>query len=375
MSQTETALPPGAASSFKGGSEALTSPPPFSRIRSRAPLRLALAGGGTDVSPYSEDFGGAVLNVTIGRHAHAFIEPCPDWKIRFIATDLQVEEVFPLDMNVLSSARLRLHAAVYRRMISEFADGRPLPITVRTSVDSPAGSGLGSSSALVVALVEAFRSLLDVPLGPYEVAHLSFEIERIDLGLAGGKQDHYAASFGGINFLEFMAGDRVIVNPLRLSRPLINELETSLITCFSGVSRSSEDIIDEQRLGMLEKKSSTLEGLHRLKADALEMKRALLRGDIAEMGAVLERSWCAKQETASGVSTPEIEKLHTAAINAGARAGIVSGAGGGGFIMFLAPPEKRIRVIRALNEAGGHANDLHLTTDGAESWTYPRRHS
>jgi D-glycero-alpha-D-manno-heptose-7-phosphate kinase len=348
---------------------------PVHKIRSRAPLRLGLAGGGTDVSPYSDDFGGAILNMTVDRYAFAFIEPSLDWKIKFIAADLGIEESFPLDMEAIATARLQLHAGVYRRMVEEFGGGRPLAITVRTSVDAPAGSGLGSSSALVIALVESFRALLDVPLGLYEVAHLAFEIERIDLGLAGGKQDHYAAAFGGINFIEFMADDHVIVNPLRVSRPILCELEASLLTCFSGISRRSEEIIDQQRLGMSEKKAETIEGLHRLKSDALEMKQALLTGNIERMAKVLERSWEAKKETATGVTTPQIETLHRSAIDAGAMAGKVSGAGGGGFIMFIVPPERRLKVIRALNEAGGQAEGVHLTASGAESWILPSKNS
>jgi D-glycero-alpha-D-manno-heptose-7-phosphate kinase len=357
------------------GARSLSPLQPLHKIRSRAPLRLGLAGGGTDVSPYSDDFGGAILNATIDRYAYAFIEPSPDWKIRFAAADLEIEESFPLDLDAISSARLRLHAAVYRRMVSEFAGGRPLAITLRTSVDAPAGSGLGSSSALVVALVEVLRALLDVPLGPYELAHLAYEIERIDLGLAGGKQDQYAAAFGGINFVEFMAGDRVIVNPLRLGRAVFSELESSLVTCFSGLSRSSEQIIDQQRQGMTSRNARTLESLHRLKADALEMKQALLRGNITHMAEVLRRSWLAKQETASGVSTVEIDQLHEVALHAGACSGKVSGAGGGGFIMFLVPPELRLKVIRALNQAGGQASGVELTTGGAESWLCPNRNS
>jgi D-glycero-alpha-D-manno-heptose-7-phosphate kinase len=348
---------------------------PMHKIRSRAPLRLGLAGGGTDVSPYSDDFGGAILNMTIDRYAYAFIEPSVDWKIRFVAADLGIEECFPLDLEAIATARLQLHAGVYRRMVTEFAGGRPLAVTVRTTVDAPAGSGLGSSSALVVALVEAFRTLLDVPLGLYEVAHLAFEIERIDLKLAGGKQDHYAAAFGGINFIEFMSGDRVIVNPLRVSRSALCELEASLLICFSGISRRSGEIIDQQRLGMTEKTAGTIEGPHRLKSDAVEMKQTLLAGEIENMAKVLERSWRAKKETALGVTTPQIDTLHQSAIDAGAMAGKVSGAGGGGFIMFLVPPEQRLNVIRALNEAGGQAEGVHLTANGAESWILPSKSS
>jgi D-glycero-alpha-D-manno-heptose-7-phosphate kinase len=344
---------------------------PAVRIRSRAPLRLGLAGGGTDVSPYSDDFGGAVLNATIDRYAFAFIEPSPDGCIHFIASDLESDEKFPLDLDALDGAQLVLHAAVYRRMIREFGGGRPLAVTVRTSVDAPPGSGLGSSSALVVALVEAFRALMDLPLGPYEVAHLAYEIERIDLGLSGGKQDQYAATFGGVNYIEFMANSRVIVNPLRISRTVLNEFETSLVVCFTGVSRRSEAIIDQQREGMTQKSTRTIESLHQLKTDALEMKQALLRADIARMAKVLDHSWKAKKETASGVSTGAIEDLHSAAMAAGALAGKVSGAGGGGFMMFIVPPEKRLTLVRTLNRAGGTAEGVKLTSNGVETWTWP----
>jgi D-glycero-alpha-D-manno-heptose-7-phosphate kinase len=346
---------------------------PEAKIRCRAPLRLSLAGGGTDVSPYSDEFGGAILNATIDRYAFAFVEPSLDWKIRFVAADLGIEESFALDIEALRSARLPLHAAVYRKMVTQYAAGRPLALTVRTQIDAPAGSGLGSSSALVVVLVEAFRTILDVPLGPYEIAHLAYEIERIDLGLAGGKQDHYAAVFGGMNFIEFMPQDRVIVNPLRVPRSMLNELETSLVMCFSGVSRRSEQIIEQQRKGMSDKASRTIESLHQLKSDAQEMKHALLRANIVDMARILERSWLAKKETASGVSTTKIDSLHEVAIKAGALAGKVSGAGGGGYIMFIVPPESRLRVIRALNEAGGQAEGVQLTVDGVESWLSPSR--
>jgi D-glycero-alpha-D-manno-heptose-7-phosphate kinase len=293
--------------------------------------------------------------------------------VRFIADDLGIDESFPLDLDAIRRSRLRLHAAVYCRMVKEYSPHALPAVTVRTSVDAPSGSGLGSSSALVVALVEAFRTLLDVPLGPYEVAHLAYEIERIDLGLSGGKQDHYAAAFGGINYIEFMAQDRVIVNPLRVHQSIRGELETSLLICFSGVSRSSEQIIDQQRLGMSSKNAGTIEGLHRLKADALDMKQALLRGHIEDMAMILNKSWQAKKETASGISTREIDRLLDAGIAAGAMAGKVSGAGGGGFIMFLAPPERRLQVMNALNQAGGQASGVYLTQNGTESWTYTRR--
>jgi D-glycero-alpha-D-manno-heptose-7-phosphate kinase len=343
-------------------------------IRARVPLRLGLAGGGTDLSPYCDQFGGAVLNTTIDRYAYAFIEPTDDRRIQFVAPDLAIEEDFPLELGALSQGRLGLHAGVTRRMLTQFGDSKVRPMRVTSYVDAPPGSGLGSSSALVVALVEAFTALLAAPLGPYDVAHVAWEIERIDLGLAGGKQDQYAATFGGTNFIEFHGGDRVIVNPLRVASPVLNELETSMVVCFTGVSRRSEAIIVEQQRGMTNVPEDSgaggvIESLHQLKRDAVEMKEALLRGQISRMADILNRSWGAKKRTASGISTGRIEALYELAFANGAIGGKVSGAGGGGFMMFIVPPERRIAVVRALNGAGGTASGVHLTGEGAESWT------
>jgi D-glycero-alpha-D-manno-heptose-7-phosphate kinase len=338
-------------------------------IRARVPLRLGLAGGGTDLSPYCDEHGGAVLNTTIDRYAYAFIEPVADGRIHFVAPDLGIEESFPPDMQAIQAAKLKLHAGAVRRMARDFGGGRLTPMRVTSFVDAPAGSGLGSSSALVVALVEALTTHFAAPLGPYDVAHLAFEIERVDLGLAGGKQDQYAATFGGINFIEFHAGDRVIVNPLRVSTAVLNELETSMVICFTGVSRSSEAIIVEQQRRMTAPTGSSLESLHRLKSDAIEMKEALLRGIWPRMADILNRSWLAKKETAAGISTGHIEELYTLAFKHGAVGGKVSGAGGGGFMMFIVPPHRRIAVIRALNATGAEAGGVHFTGQGAESWT------
>jgi len=340
-------------------------------IRARAPLRLGLAGGGTDLSPYCDQFGGAVLNITIDRYAYAFIEPSADGQVHFVAPDISVTESFACAADATNNARLSIHAAVWRRMMHEFNGGQLLPLRITTCVDAPPGSGLGSSSALVVALVEAFRNLLGLPLGLYDVSRLAFEIERIDLGLAGGKQDQYAAAFGGANFIEFLANDRVIVNPLRVSQGVMHELESSLVTCFTGVSRSSEIIIQEQQARMAVPASDALEGLHQLKTDALEMKQALLRGEIDHMAEILKRSWNAKKRTAAGISTPLIDLLHGVAMAHGALAGKVSGAGGGGFFMFLVQPHERVGLIRALKQGGVVAEAVHFTSQGAESWVAP----
>lgn len=222
--------------------------------------------------------------------------------------------------------------------------------------------------AAIASVERGIAARLAAPLGPYDIAHLAFEVERIDLGLAGGKQDQYAATFGGANFIEFLPGDRVIVNPLRVSPAMLNELETSMVICFTGVSRASETIIAEQQRNMALADGAALENLHRLKRDAIEMKLALLRGEIEHMAEILNRSWRAKKGTAAGISTGVIDRLLADAFAAGAIGGKVSGAGGGGFMMFFVPPARRMAVLRALRAGGAQAGGVHFTQGGAESW-------
>jgi len=340
----------------------------FAKIRARAPLRIGLAGGGTDISPYCDEHGGAVLNVTIDRFAFASCIPRDDGRVVFEADDIGIAEDWSEEEG--GSSKLRLHRGVYRRMIKDFNGGRVVPLTMRTTVDAPAGSGLGSSSSLVVAMVDALREILSAPLGPYEVARLAYEIERVDLGLSGGRQDQYAAAFGGINYIEFLPGDRVVVNPLRARRNVFCELESSIVVCFSGQSRESANIIDEQTAVMKSADASGMEALHQLKRDAEEMKRAFTEGDIDRMAAVLRSSWEAKKATASAVSNRRIDDLLELGLENGALAGKVSGAGGGGFIFFFVHPENRFRLMTALNDAEGHATSLKFVEDGCETWTF-----
>lgn len=339
-----------------------------SKIRSRAPLRIGLAGGGTDLSSYCDRFPGAVLNVTIDRFAFASITPRSDGKVVFEADDLGLAEEWSSGQE--KSQRLSLHQAVFSRMIAQFGGGAPVPMTFRTTVDAPPGSGLGSSSALVVAMVDAMREMLEAPLGLYDVARLAYEIERIDLGLSGGRQDQYAAAFGGINYIEFLPGDRVIVNPLRANRNVICELESSIVTCFSGTSRESASIIDQQETAMSQPSAQALDAMHQLKRDASDMKQAFATGNIEGMAEILSSSWKAKKSTAKAISSERIEQLLDIGLANGALAGKVSGAGGGGFIFFLVHPEERFRLVSALNSAGGQADTVKFTSNGCETWRF-----
>jgi D-glycero-alpha-D-manno-heptose-7-phosphate kinase len=329
---------------------------------------VSLAGGGTDLSPYCDCFGGAVFNTTIDLYAFAHLSPIEDREIVFKAPDISAEDRAPLAGQLPTHSGLRLHRGVYNRIIRDYRGGEPLPLRLSTTVDAPPGSGLGSSSALVVAMVEAFRSALDLPLGPYEVARLAYEIERIDLKLEGGRQDQYAAAFGGLNFIEFLPGERVVVNPLRMRDADLKELESSLVVCFTGQSRASDAIIHEQVTSMHAKNAQTMEGMHRLKADAFDMKQALLQGDLSALAAILDRSWISKKRTAASITNSRIDHLYNVAKEHGALAGKVSGAGGGGFMTFITDPENRYRLMSALEQAGGAPKPIFVTHRGVEAW-------
>jgi D-glycero-alpha-D-manno-heptose-7-phosphate kinase len=221
---------------------------------------------------------------------------------------------------------------------------------------------------MVVALLQAFVEHFSLPLGEYEVAQLAYDIERKDLGLAGGKQDQYAAAFGGFNFMEFYGNDRVIVNPLRVKDWVWAELEASLVLYFTGVSRASAEIIDQQSRNVQQKNASSIEAMHRLKQEAVQMKECVLKGDLKRLEATLQAGWEAKKQTASSISNPLIDRIEEVAFANGARAAKVSGAGGGGFMMFLCDPDDRLQLIRALQTQGGQLLDFHFTQQGATSW-------
>ena len=337
-------------------------------VRARAPLRLGLAGGGTDVSPYCDVYGGSIMNVTIDRYAYAIVTAGGNGESSFHALDVGHEEVHVCGQPVDCGGPLQLLKGVYARVSRDFLDGSQPSLKVKTFSDAPPGSGLGSSSTMVVALLQAFVEYFSLPLGEYEVAQLAFDIERKDLRLAGGKQDQYAATFGGFNFMEFYADDRVIVNPLRIKDWVWAELEASLVLYFTGVSRASADIIDQQSRNVGANNQVSIDAMHRLKNEAVLMKECVLKGDLRRLESTLQAGWEAKKQTATSISNPLLERIEKIAFANGARAAKVSGAGGGGFMMFLCDPEQRIGLTRALLQQGGSVMDFHFTQQGATSW-------
>ncbi|MFQ5651452.1 MAG: dehydrogenase [bacterium] len=337
-------------------------------IRSKAPLRLGLAGGGTDVSPYSDQFGGYVLNATIDMYAYCTIEVTDNNKIEIHAIDQKRCFESPAVEHLAIDGTLDLHKGVYNRIVKDYHGGRPLSFKMTTFSDALAGSGLGSSSTMVVAMLSAFVEWLNLPFGEYDIAHLAYQIERQDIGLSGGKQDQYAATFGGVNFMEFYDHDRVIVNPLRIKQWILDELETCMVLCFTGVSRESAKIIDEQTRNVTEKRQKSIDAMHQLKADALVMKEALLKGEMSRFAKYLSRSWEAKKNMANTITNREIDQIYQAALEAGAYSGKISGAGGGGFMMLIVDPTKKVSVIEELGRFRGEVFKVHFTKKGTVGW-------
>lgn len=336
--------------------------------RSKAPLRIGLAGGGTDVSPYSDLFGGAILNTTISLSAYASIEPLTEKKIIVEALDRDEKQEFDLAPELPIDGTLDLLKGVYNRVQKDYSVNLP-GFRLSTFVDAPAGSGLGTSSTLVVAVLGAFVEMLKLPLGEYDIAHYAYDIERLDLQLAGGKQDQYAATFGGVNFMEFYADDKVIVNSLRIKPEYLHELENNLVLYFTSRSRESAAIILEQVKNVNEKNEKSIEAMHHLKDQAKMMKEALLLGNLDEIGLILNYGFEQKRNMAANISNPDIEEVYAAAKAAGATGGKISGAGGGGFMIFYCPGNTRHSVIKTLNTFGGTVREYSFTKYGLTTWS------
>jgi D-glycero-alpha-D-manno-heptose-7-phosphate kinase len=338
-------------------------------IKSRAPLRLGLAGGGTDVSPYCDEYGGLVLNATLDRYAYCILTNSTSNKIRFESTDQNISEEFLISDQINTSGPLDLLKSTYDEFVIRYCNNKKFPINVLTFCDSPMGSGLGSSSTLVVSMIKGFAELLKIPLDDYEIANLSFYIERIKCGHLGGRQDQYSATFGGFNFMEFSSNNKAIITPLRIKNWVLNNLESSLLLFYTGISRQSASIIKEQSSNVLLKNEISINAMHKIKKESVIMKEALLKGDFNQFIDCLKTGWDFKKKSASSVSNPEIEEIYNSAISSGALAGKISGAGGGGFIMFYIPIEKRMSVIRALSNFKGAISNCHFTNDGVQSWS------
>lgn len=331
-------------------------------IRAKAPLRLSFAGGGTDVSPYSDTRGGAVLNATINKYAFATLVTRRDKVMNVRSLDYGIVADFRVDQNLLFNGEMDLAKGVIRKLHKK-REGFDL----YTHSDAPPGSGLGSSSTMVVALIGVFREWQMIPLGDYDTAQLAYEIERKDVGIRGGKQDQYAAAFGGFNFMEF-EGEQAIINPLRVKPEVVNELQYNMLLCYTGGTRLSARIIDSQMRNFTSGNKDTMEAMDRLKQGAVDMKRALLTGRLDEFGELLDYGWEQKKRMSDRISTPAIDEMYEEAKKAGAIGGKITGAGGGGFLMIYCRFDKKHKVAERLEKLGGEIVGFQFEEKGLQTW-------
>ena len=335
------------------------SPPHY--FRARAPLRLSFCGGGTDVSPYPEEHGGVVLSATINQYAFASLRPRRDQRLTIASLDYDVVAKYDHPRRMRLDGNLDLIKAVVRALrVRRGAD-------LWVHSDAPPGSGLGSSSTLVVALIGVLSQWLGRPLSGYEIAELAYRVERRDLGMAGGRQDQYAAVFGGFNLIEFHA-DSTLVNPLRVRPDLLHELEYRLLLCYMGQTRQSARIIERQVSSYREGRPATVEALHRLKTQTFEMKKALLLGQVDAIGELLHEAWEHKKRLDPDISNSHVDRLYQLARKQGAIGGKMPGAGGGGYFLFLTRFDRKHRVAAALEKHGGQVVPFQFERRGLLTW-------
>lgn len=336
--------------------------------RARAPLRVSFAGGGTDLSPFVDEHGGVVLSATIDRYAYSSLRLRDDNRI--VVRSLDFDSV--LDTHVGDplhfDGNLDLIKGCLRRLCAdENSYGSGIEFFLET--DAPPGSGLGASSALVVAVIGSLAEWRQLPLTKYEIAKVAWEIERKDVRIAGGLQDQYAAAFGGFNLIEFHGVDNVVVNPLRVDPDIIRELQYNMILVFTGSTRHGAQLIQQQVAGYVEHRAGVADALQRMKDLTIEAKDALLKGRLEDFAQLLHHEWEAKQRVAESVTTDRLNEMYAESRRLGVIGGKVSGAGGGGFMLLYCPFDRKAAVIDRIKLMGGEVYPVAFEPEGMQRWT------
>ncbi len=332
-------------------------------IRAKAPLRISFAGGGTDVPPFPQQEGGCVLSATINLHAYGTLRPRADRQIGVESLDFGVSASYAPEDKIAYDGKLDLVKAA----INRFGERNGTGFDLFLHTDVPPGSGLGASSAMMVALVGLLKDFRNLPLTDYEVADLAYQIERNDLGIHGGLQDQYAAAFGGFNYIEFL-GDRVVVNPLKIPVDVVNELQYNLLLCYTGEARLSANIIVDQ-VGRYERgEAESHEALRALKKLTVEMKNALLRRQLGDFGELLDLEWQEKKRMSPKISNTRLDDVYEAARREGALGGKIAGAGGGGYMLLYCRFDRKHKVAERLAGLGCRVTEFAFEPKGMQTW-------
>jgi len=331
-------------------------------IRSKAPFRVSFGGGGTDMAPYCIEHGGCVINTTIDRHVYITLKPRQDKEIHIFSINLNKEFQFKIgDRNY--STEFDLFKGVIN--VLEIKEG--FDIIVYSEL--PAGSGMGGSSSLSVALIGAFNKYLNLELSKYDIAQKAYNIERTELEQKGGYQDQFAAAYGGFNFIEFAKDIKVI--PVKVTEDMINELQFRLILCYVGGSHFSSDIQDEVLQGYEIEKKSYIEVMQDLKDVAHSMRNIVEANNLNrlnEFGELLHKGWLAKKSLSDKISNKNIEKFYLTSRKLGILGGKLLGAGGGGHLLLFSEPNQKPIVMQELEKIGGKIVNFHFNPKGLEVW-------
>jgi len=323
----------------------------------RAPVRISFGGGGTDLQDYYNDYGGLVLSATINKYVYGILTPNPDGHCQLISADYQRIMVGG-PRTKPAAGELRLVKAV----LDEFK--APYSTNVFLASEVPPGTGLGSSGAVVVNLLNILATLYAKPLSRQGIAELAYRVESGRLGAPIGKQDQYASAFGGINCIKF-SRHRVYVEPLRLPEATVRRLQRNLILFFTGNSRSAWDILRAQQESTRDKAPLVLDVLHRIKHLAVEMKKALEAGDLQRFGQLLDESWQLKKHLSPIISNPLIDDAYATARLHGALGGKITGAGGGGCLVLYCEEDAQPDVRRVLRSKGLQQMEFAFEFEGA----------
>jgi D-glycero-alpha-D-manno-heptose-7-phosphate kinase len=327
----------------------------------RSPVRISFGGGGTDLPSYYEQFGGGVLSAAINKYFYTILGARGDGRVQVISSDLRVFENWQdiADMPVRDS-ELEIPLAVLKQL------GSKVSVDLFLASEIPPGTGLGSSASVCVNILQTLTTYLHAPLSKYELAERAFHIARNVLGKHVGKQDEYAAAFGGLNFLSFDQDGSTQVEAMDLDADVLQEFQSNLMLFFTGAAHHSWTILKEQEESTRARTGATLEALHDVKALGVRMREALLRAQLHVFGELLHSAWEAKRRVSEKISTPRIDQLYACARQHGAMGGKITGAGGGGFLLLYCEGPHREAVRRALSEEGVHEMAFSFDMQGAQ---------
>jgi D-glycero-alpha-D-manno-heptose-7-phosphate kinase len=326
--------------------------------KAKAPMRIGFFGGGTDVSPYAEEHGGKVLNCTIDKYVRCMLRPSGDDGVTIRSLDL---EAVSRNLTGRWEGRLSLPQAV----LDAVPEARGVEVTMFSDV--PPGSGLGSSSALVVSMLKLIQTAYGISTDLHALAELAYRIERVDLGIPGGRQDQYAAAFGGMSVYHFGKGG-VIVEPVLSDHTALLELESCLLIGYIGDRKLLTHHLVEDQVRRL-REGDTLRYHDETKAYVDESVRLLRALRVAEFGKLLHDAWEVKKAFSPYIAPPVVDEIYALARRHGAWGGKITGAGGGGFMVFACPFDRRLELERVLSEAGVHVRPFSFTTQGVHAWS------